>query len=85
MILSMAASLTFVGWWHRTTLVQDVGSLLIEQRAFLGRFQSIIFAELDGPRQRAIDVQIRSRATVVQRVIIAGGIPRHFSLTRMEL
>jgi len=24
----------------------------------LGRFQSIIFAELDGPRQRAIDVQI---------------------------
>lgn len=24
----------------------------------LGRFQSIIFAELDGPRQRSIDVQI---------------------------
>ena len=24
----------------------------------LGRFQSIIFAELDGPRQRAIDIQI---------------------------
>jgi len=24
----------------------------------LGRFQSIIFAELDGPRQRAIDIQV---------------------------
>ena len=24
----------------------------------LGRFQSIIFAEMDGPRQRAIDVQV---------------------------
>lgn len=24
----------------------------------LGRFQSIVFAELDGPRQRAIDIQV---------------------------
>lgn len=39
-------------------LGRSVAVGLSDGELLLGRFQSIIFAELDGPRQRAIDIQV---------------------------
>ncbi len=38
-------------------LVEDLKTMM-DRLLSLGRFQSILFAELDGPRPRSIDIQI---------------------------